>query len=149
MFVCHPQFFMLLFQFQHSFFHGKCPCHSKNHRKIQNQQEAHDIIKHQIHFLMFIQEHVQKNARKFLCLSHPQIYKELIHNLLQVFCLHPIKTIYHLLIFLTLPLDLTSLHPKLQFFLNILLLPQQFSQLIIWKLNKQYRMGKFQKFYLI
>ena len=84
--ICRLQFFMLLFRFQRNFFHGKYLYHNKNHRKIQNQSGVRGIIKHQIHFLMFIQEHVPMNAKKFLCLFHPQIYKELTNNLLQVFC---------------------------------------------------------------
>jgi hypothetical protein len=108
--VCQLQFFMQLFQFPHNFFHGKYLCHDMNHRKIQNQWEVRDIIKHQIHFLKFIQEHVQMNARKFLYLYHPQIYRELTSSLLQAFCQHPIKTINHHLIFLPQPLDSVILH---------------------------------------
>lgn len=85
MFICLLQSFKQLFQFQHNFFHEKYLFRNMNHKKIQNQLEAHGIIKHRIHFLKIILKHEQMNAKKSLFPSHLQIYKELTHSLLQVF----------------------------------------------------------------
>ena len=148
MFICLQQFSMLLFLFQHNFFHEKYLSRNMNHKKIRNRLGVRDIIKHQIHFLKIIQEREQTNAKMFLFLFHLQIYIELNDSHLPVFYLHPIKTINHLQIFPHQLLDLISLHLKQPLYFNISLLQLQFFQLTIQKSSMQYQMGMFQSLFL-